>query len=149
MSRSNIYIQAEHSILLDGVPVIGFADGDYMSFKADGNAATRTQGGDGPSMNISTAQGGVITLGLLPTSPILGKFYELREAQKSLPRLFSFQALTGTREIIQAEGCGFGDLSQFQSGGPEMRPREFTLEALRIIFDTSGVEQILGAVVGA
>lgn len=148
MPRSNIYVQQEHTIVLDGVPLSGFANGDYITVKADGNSAVRTQGGDGPAMSISVSQGGIITVSLLPTSPALGILYALRQAQKNTPRLFSLVMFTGTRELINCAGCAFGDLPQFNSGGPEQTGRVFSMEALQLVFDQSLVETILGGFVG-
>lgn len=146
--RTNIYMQARHSLVVDGVPVVGFAEGDFLQVKLDGNAAQRTQGGDGPAMNLSVEQGGNLTLSLLPTSPALGVLYGIREAQKLNPRLFSVVLMSGVEEVITAGGCAFGDLPQFQTGGPTMQPRQFSIEALKISLDTSGVEAIGGGALG-
>ena len=55
--RINLYAQNRHTVVVDGVPLSGFADGDYIEIDVDGNAAQRSMGGDGPSMNISVQQG--------------------------------------------------------------------------------------------
>jgi hypothetical protein len=147
MPKGNIYVQANHTFIIDGVPVNGFAEGDYIGIKVDGNAAARTQGGDGASMNISVPQGGVITVNLLPTSPILGVLYALYQAQKRNPRMFSIVIFTGTLEVIRAAGCAFGDMPNFQTGGPTQQPRPFSLECLELTLDESLVETILGGFV--
>jgi hypothetical protein len=148
MARTNIYMQARHTLVIDGVPVQGFAEGDFLQVKIDGNAAERTKGGDGPAMNISTHQGGNITISLLPVSPALGTLYGIREAQRSNPRMFSVVIMSGTEEIITAAGCAFGDLPQFATGGPTQSARQFSLECLEIKMDTSAVESILGGFIG-
>ena len=117
--------------------------------KVDGNAAARTQGGDGPSMNLSTAQGGTITVNLLPTSPALGVLYSIRDAQRVNPRMFSIVLMTGVEEVIKGAGCAFGDTPQFQSGGPTMQGRQFVFECLEIQLDTSAIESVVGGFVGA
>lgn len=147
--RINLYAQNRHVLIVDGVPLAGFAEGDHIRVKLDGNAAQRTQGGDGPSMNITTEQGGMISIGLLPTSPALGTLYEIRDAQKRNPRMFSVVLLTGVEEVINAAGCAFGDLPEFQTGGPSQQPRQFNLECLEIKLDTSAVEAIAGGFAGA
>ena len=146
--RLNLYGQQRHIVVVDGISLNGFAEGDYLQFKADGNAATRTQGGDGPSMNLSTPQGGQVTLSLNPTSPAIGPMYALREQQRANPRLFNISVVTGVEEIIQANGCAFGDLPQFSSGGSTMQGRQFTFECLEISFDQSAVESIAGGMLG-
>lgn len=146
--RLNLYAQNRHTIVLDGIPLSGFAEGDYLQVKQDGNAAARSMGGDGPSMNLSTIQGGQITISLMPTSPALGSLYALKDAQVNNPRLFTLAVLTGTEEVITAAGCAFGDTPQFQTGGPTQQPRQFVLECLQIKMDTSGVETIAGGFIG-
>ena len=140
--RINLYSQNRHVIIVDGVPLVGFADGDFMQVKIDGNAAQRTKGGDGPAMNISVHGGGQVTLSLLPTSPAIGALYALRDAQAASPRLFSIVLLTGVEEVITAGGCAFGDMPQFASGGPTMGARQFVFEALSIKTDSSALEAI-------
>ena len=146
--RSNIYTQARHTLVVDGIPVVGFAEGDHIQVKMDGAAAARTQGGDGPAMNVSVDQGGQLTIGINPTSPVLGLLYGTRDAQKATPRLFSVVLMSGVEEIISASGCAFGDLPQFSTGGPTMQPRQFVLECLKIKMDTSGVEALAGGFIG-
>ncbi len=146
--RINLYAQNRHTLIIDGVPISGFADGDWAQVKVEGNVAARTQGGDGPAMNLSTPQGGAITVNILPTSPALGILYSIRDSQKTNPRMFSIVLMTGTEEIIKGAGCAFGDMPQFQSGGPTMQGRQFVFECLEIQLDTSAVESVVGGFVG-
>ena len=148
MARINLYAQNKHAVLVDGVPLSAFAEGDYMQVKLDGGGATRTHGGDGPAMNQTVEQGGQITINLLPTSPALGMMYEIRKSQNKNPRLFSIILTTGVDEMITAGGCAFADLPQFASGGQTMRERQFVFECLSIKLDTSDVEAIAGGLIG-
>jgi len=148
MARINLYAQNRHTLVVDGTPITGFADGDWLAVKVDGNVAERTQGGDGPSMNISVPQGGIITVNLLPTSPALGILYSIRDAQQLTPRLFSIVLISGVEEIIQAGGCAFGELPEFQTGGPTMKGRSFPFECSQIKLDSSGVEAVAGGLLG-
>lgn len=147
MQRINLYAQNRHVLIIDGVPISGFKEGDWMQIKLDGNSATRTKGGDGPSMNLSTPQGGQLTFGLNPTSPAIGIMYKLREQQAKNPRLFSVQLVTGVEEIISAAGCAWGELPQFATGGDRMQGRDFLIEALQINSDFSDVEPIEGGLI--
>lgn len=143
--RINLYSQNRHIVIWDGIPLQGFKEGDFIQIKQDGNAATRTHGGDGPSMNLSVSQGGSITLGLNPTSPLIGTLYALRDQQASNPRLFSIQVVTGVEEIISATGCAYGELPSFSTGGDKMQGRDFLAEALIIKMDQSAVEKLSGS----
>lgn len=148
MARINLYAQNRHIFILDGIPLQGFADGDWLEVKKDGGAAARTNGGDGPAMNISTEQGGSITLSLLPTSPALGSIYAIRDQQAKTPRLFGAALVTGVEEIITAGGCAFSDLPQFTTGGDKMTPRKFLIECLEIKLDNSVIETVTGGFAG-
>ena len=147
--RTNLYAQNRHIVIVDGQHWTGFADGDYLNIEAHGNAATRTEGGDGPSMNLSAAQGATITIGLMPTSPSLGLAYETREAQIKKPRFVNIQLITGTEEVISAAGCMFAKLPAARTGGPAQSARQFVFEALELKLDMSITEPISGGLIGS
>lgn len=146
--RIDLYAQNKNSLVVNGVPLSGFAEGDWMEIKLDGNAAERTKGGDGPGISISTAQGGQVTFSLMPTSPALGVMYGLRNTQQVNPSLFSVAIFTGVEELISCLGCAFGDLPAFATGGEKMSPRKFVLEFQKIVPDLSDVESLVGTVIG-
>ena len=142
--RINLYAQNRHVVIIDGVPIVDFMEGDFMEVELHGNAAQRTEGADGPAMNISTAQGATITINLKPTSPSLGVLYKLREAQQEAPYMFSIQLVTGTQEIISASGCAFAKLDAFSSGDAKMKDRKFKFECLECPMDLSEVLSLIG-----
>jgi hypothetical protein len=146
--RLNLYAQNRHTVVLAGIPLSGFAEGDFIEIKVDGNAAELSKGGDGPSMNYSVPQGGKISISLMPTSPALGAVYAVRNQQASTPRLFSMSLMTGTEEVVTAAGCGFADLPQFSTGSEKQQPRKFDIVCLQISLDVASVESILGSVAG-
>ncbi len=143
MARINLYGQNRHTLIFDGFPITGFAEGDFLQAKEDGNAAVRNLGADGPAMSLSTKQGGNFTLSLQPTSPALGIIYGIRKEQNDNPRLFNVVLLSGVDELINFKGCAFGDQPQFVTGGPTMQPRQFSMECLEIEMDQS-ITSILG-----
>lgn len=148
MARNNIYLQNIHTLVVDGFPITDFDEGDWIEWESMGNEGSITEGGDGPAMNISTEQGGRVTIKLKPTSPALGVMYELREAQRTNPRFITIVLLTGVQEVISASGCSFGKLAARTSGGPKMTPATFNFAALKIKHDTSAVESIAGGLLG-
>lgn len=137
MARINLYAQNRHTLIIDGIPISGFAEGDFLQVKEDGNMAVRNLGADGPSMSLSTEQGGNFVLSLTPTSPALGIVYGMRKQQNENPRLFNTVLLSGVDEMINFKGCAFGDQPQFTTGGPTMQPRQFSFECLEIEMDQS------------
>lgn len=146
--KINLYSQNRHTVVVDGIPLSGYAEGDYIEIDIEGNAAQRTPGGDGPAMNLSVAQGGKITIGLNPISPALGELYGVRDAQALSPRMFTIAVMTGVEEVIVANACAFGKLPSFSTGGPTMQPRKFEFECLEIKMDTSGIEAVAGGFIG-
>lgn len=146
--KVNLYSQNQHIVVIDGVPMSGFAEGDFLQIKQDGNAAVRTQGADGPAMNTSTKQGGQLTIAILPTSPVLSTMYAVKDSQSRNPRLFSVQVVSGVQEVMSFSGCAFGDTPQFQTGGPTMQPRQFVIEYLEDTMDTSLLSAVAGGLLG-
>jgi hypothetical protein len=146
--RINLYTQNRHAVIVDGVPITGFAEGDFLDVELDGNEAQRSLGADGPSMNLSTPQGGKISLSIFPTSPALGVLYGIRDVQAISPRMFTISLITGVEEVITASGCAFGKLDSFSTGADKMAARKFNFECLQIKLDTSGVETISGGFIG-
>lgn len=146
--RLPLYSQNLHTLIIDGFPITGFADGDWLSVKIDGGGVTRTQGSQGPVLNRVAPQGGQITVNLLPTSRALGDVLGIREDVFSNHRLFNVALITGVEEIITALGCGFGDMPEWGSGGAVMGPRGFVLECTEIKLDASGVKNLPGGLFG-
>lgn len=139
--RRRIYVQQDHSMVIDGVQITGFAEGDWLEIECEGNCVVRTEAADGADMNMIKGQGGRLTFGLLPTSKALGKVNFIRADVIANPRLFNVALLTGVREIIYASGCGFGKLPAFQTGGEVQQPRFYVIECIELDLDTSDVEK--------
>jgi len=146
--RIDLYAQMNNTVIVDGIPLAGFAEGDFMEIDVDGNAAQRSLGGDGPAMNLSVQQGGKISISLLPTSPAIGELYGIRNVQAVTPRLFTIVLLTGVNETIHASGCAFGKLPSFSSGADKMAARKFDFECLKVEMDTSAIEALSSGWVG-
>jgi hypothetical protein len=145
--RKNLYLQANNTLVIDGISVSGFMEGDCMTIDDEGNAAQRTLGASGASMSISAYAGGKFSVILKPTSGALGKLYKLREDQKraSNRRLISITLFTGVDETISIRGAAFAKLPAISTGGEKEAARQFDFEYLEAVFDKSDVESILGA----
>ena len=126
----DIYLQKGHTLIINGVNISGFAEGDCIRVQPEGNAAIKTKGADGPSLSISTYQGGKLEFDLKPTSPARSIVWGLWRAQSSASGLtgpYTVVLLTGVDEIITVAGL-FGEIPQFSMGGPQMQPRKFPME---------------------
>ena len=132
MARFSLYDQKNHIVVLDGVPLSAFAEGDFLELKQDGAPAVRCFGADGPTMNFCPPAGGHLVLGLSPTSPALDDLQDLWEAQLLATRLFTTVLLSGVNEIFTAYGCAFGETPSFLTGGATIQPRQYQIEFLKI-----------------
>lgn len=153
--RINLYAQNKHAMVIDGITIAGFAEGDWLQVKLDGNSVQRKVAADGALMNFTGRQGGTITVSLMPTSPALGKLLVLRNRQDSLvsgrnksSKLFGISLVTGVNEDITAAGCAFGELPEFSTGGTTMQARKFVFECLSINLDGSDMKPLSSGFLG-
>ncbi len=64
-----VYSQANTKVFVDGVLVRGFMDGASITCTYDGGEIEKTEGCDGPGLNMARRQGGTIKFTLRETSP--------------------------------------------------------------------------------
>lgn len=146
--RINLYHQGLHTLVLNGFPITGFSEGDWLEVKVDGGYAEKTQGHAGPVLNWVAEQGGTIQISLNPTSKALGDVIGTRnEAVKSF-FLFNIELLTGTQETLNAAGCAFAELPSWRSGGERSGQRQFLINCGKIVLDDSQVKPIQGGMLG-
>ena len=149
--RINLYSQAGHTLVVDGISITDFMEGDCITIDDEGNAAQRTLGASGPSMSISAYAGGKCSVILKATGAANGKLYALREDQQrsTTRRLFSMSLFTGVNETIRITGAAFAKLPAFSTGGEKEGPRQFDFEYLRLELDKSDVESVDGSFTAA
>lgn len=63
-----VYNQANVSLDFDGSPLIDLSEGSSVVITIDGGEVQKTEGTDGPAVNIATAQGGTCKITLKETS---------------------------------------------------------------------------------
>ena len=68
MSFSRIYGQKNTRIIVNGRQITGFMDGAPVKVVFDGGEVDKTEGTDGPGLNVATEQGGTISFTLRETS---------------------------------------------------------------------------------
>jgi hypothetical protein len=149
--RINLYSQSGHTLVVDGISITDFMEGDCITIDDEGNAAQRTLGASGPSMSISAYAGGKCSVILKATGAANGKLYALREDQQrsSARRMFSMSLFTGVNETIRITGAAFAKLPAFSTGGEKEGPRQFDFEYLRLELDKSDVESVDGSFTAA
>lgn len=68
MAISRIYGQKNSRILINGKQITGFMDGATIKVSFDGGEVDKTEGTDGPGLNVATDQGGTISFTLRETT---------------------------------------------------------------------------------
>jgi hypothetical protein len=122
------YNQADHSVIVDGIPMVDIAEGESIGVEFEGDRVTVTHGFDGASTSYSSDRRGAVTVVLKPTS-ISNDFLEgLFQRQSSTPRKFDVVVLTGVRELWRATGCSI-TRENFLTGGAAMSGRTFRFPA--------------------
>lgn len=102
LGRKNGYV-----LIIDGSSIDKFSSRDELRFKEDGGVATRQSGAAGPSMSISTSQGGDITFKLQNNSILSINLFELNQRQKENPRMFNIVILNNGNKIFNFKECAF------------------------------------------
>lgn len=65
---SRIYGQKDTKVIINGVPIFNFMDGTSVRVTFDGGEVEKTEGTDGPGLNIATAQGGTVNFTIRESS---------------------------------------------------------------------------------
>ena len=127
MSISRIYGQKNSRIMINGRQITGFMDGSSIKVSFDGGEVDKTEGTDGPGLNVATDQGGTIGFTLRETTndyQYLLQLWKLEEANVGTTINCTFMSgsqivLSMPRALIAKPGeLSTGDKKQ---GGIEFR----------------------------
>lgn len=128
------YSQANHSVVVNGTPMLDFAEGDAIAWEdlaADKVAAT--EGLDGARISFSSSKAGKITIKLKPTSPVIEFLnYLINMQQNGLPQLLQVSIMTGVNEVVSLINCGV-QRGGGSTGGPTMVEREYSFVGETIV----------------
>src|ERR1035441_6309951 len=118
------YNQKSTTVLVNGVPLVGLADGDSVKVTAAGGEVERTEGTDGPGLNQATNQGGDIEVELREDSPSIGYLDNLRLMQEttSLP-IPNVIVMTGVLAVETLSMVMLGRRGELSTGGKKMGKR--------------------------
>ena len=118
------YNQKNTTVLVNGVPLIGLADGDSVKVTPAGGEVERTEGTDGPGLNQATNQGGDIEVELREDSPSIGYLDNLRlmQEQTSLP-IPNVTVLTGVLAVETLSMVMLSRRGELATGGKKMGKR--------------------------
>ncbi len=126
--NTTLYSQANHSVLVDGLALEDFAEGDdVIAFEIIGDAATVTRGLDGNKPSAGSRRPGNLTVRLKPTSSSIERLEELvRQQENGTPRAFRTTVVTGVDDVLTLRDCLI-QANGFNTGGPVMQPREYVI----------------------
>jgi len=141
MPRSQFYDQNSHSVIINGIVMRDFYEGeDVISFEPQGDNIVVTRGLDNNAISFGSPRPGILTLKFKPTSPSLQFLFELSQlAHVGVPILSQALVTTGVDDTLTLFNCAVSDTS-FQTGGPTMQARTFTLTASNYaLIETGGL----------
>lgn len=130
------YNQAEVTVLVDGIPWRGLADGDSIEVADIGGEADITEGTDGPGVNLATKQGGYIKIKLREDSPaqIYAKALRLVQENALTGRSgVTVQILGGTSIFHTLHNAFISAPGALTTGGKKQGATEFKLVGTELV----------------
>lgn len=136
MARTEYYSQNNHSLVIDGIAIEDFDEGDdVIAFEPIGDGSSVTRGLDKNKTSFASPRPGQLTIRLKPTSPSLARLNELvRSGESGNPRLFDVQVTTGVRDVLTLTGCSINE-NGWTTGGPTMQGRPYVIVAENYTLD--------------
>lgn len=127
--------QAFCTVIIDGIPVLGFASGDAIKITPNAEGASIEVGLSGAVTAFSTDQSGEFEIDLMPTSFYLDVAAGLWTAQKTMAaRLLDAQILTSAGEPYRLVGMSISDIGAIATGGKAVSARTIKFKVQQIIF---------------
>jgi hypothetical protein len=127
-------------VLFGGIPLSGFADGEFVKVERDGDAFSKVVGADGDTSRAKSCnKAGTATITLAQTSPsndILQGFALLDELSNDGVAPFAVKDLSGRSTYISAHG--WIKKAPAVSFGKEITNREWTIDLADIDTFTGG-----------
>lgn len=118
MPRNLFYNQAEAGVVFDGDTVTKLADGDAIRILDESIGSQLTEGLKSAMTSLSSTKVAAFEMDLLPTSPMLGKIYNMWRRQKEgTGRLFDILVSTGVGEKHDLLRCAIEKAGNVPTGG--------------------------------
>lgn len=132
--NTQFFNQALVAVILDGVQVVDFMDGDAIRITPSSEGSSIERGLDGAVTTFSTDMAGTLELDLKGTSRTLDQINLLWLAQKTAAaRLFNVQIITSALEPIRCEGCSISSPGAIATGGRTASARTVVLNVQRVL----------------
>lgn len=142
-----IYNQNALTLTIDGQKIQDYMDGSPVIFTFDGGEVQKTQGTDGPSINLATNQGVTIQFTLRETSRSLAFCIGLRQRQEMGGPGVSVIGRTGADIIVSLIEGYISRPGQLTTGDKMQGGMQFTITAANDTLSGLNIENItFGAV---
>ena len=122
-----VYNQKNLTLTIDGVTIQDFMDGASITIVADGGEVDKTQGTDGPGINIATNQGGTIRFTLRETSRSRQFLFDLRKRQENGGDGVTVILRTGADVLETMTDSFIGNAGELSTGDKTQGGIEYTL----------------------
>lgn len=126
MART-VYSQKNISVTVDGTTIQGFADGASIAVVHDGGEVEKTQGTDGPGINIASDQGMTLRFTLRETSPSHEFLRSLKRRQANGGSGVTVIMRTGVDVLHTLSDAYISNPSELSSGDKTMGSVEYTI----------------------
>jgi hypothetical protein len=124
-----VYAQANTSVLVDGVTIRGFMDGTPITCTFDGGEIEKTEGCDGPGLNMARRQGGTIKFSVRENSPSVPFMLALINTQyiadTALP--INVTVISGGGRVFDLFNCLVQQPGELSTGDKKVGGIEFTI----------------------
>lgn len=132
-----IDLSGDHTLIIDGIRVRGFAEEDFIKIKQHGACTAVREIIDGQlTKNKYVPKVNIVTVGLQPKSSAIETILYLQSRlARTLPAhfyLFDVKLFFGEDEMVALKQCYFGNESQVLSKGLSA---QFTIKCLELSFD--------------
>lgn len=135
------YSQKNTTVTVDGVTIRGFMDGASIIVTHDGGEVDKTQGTDGPGINLATNQGMTIQFTLRENSPSRAFLKALRQRQENGGDGVTTVVRTGVNVLHSMPFSFISQPGALNTGDKKMGGLQYTL--MSETEDTSNLESDL------
>lgn len=122
-----VYNQKALTVTVDGVTIMDFFEGAPVTYIWDGGEVDKTQGTDGPGINLATNQGSTLQITLRETSRSIGFLQSLRIRQENGGAGVTVVMRTGAQILLTMADAYIGRPGQLSTGDKRQGGIQFTL----------------------
>ena len=135
------YNQKTHSVAVDGNSIVGLFSGTSIVVTTDGGEVAKTQGTDGPSINIATPQGGTVQVTLRQTSASRKFLRDLHKRQTEDGAGVSVVIFDGAKAVYRLDDSYISAPGEVSTGDKEQPGIQYMLTGMTLDEDNLDMEE--------